>query len=58
MCLTNFKRYAVIHILQASRASFYILIVSAIFGVIPGGINGCAQKIQSDVSSVINQIIV
>ncbi|EJD73629.1 hypothetical protein LOAG_14501, partial [Loa loa] len=29
----------------ASRASFYVLIVSAIFGVIPGGINGCAQKI-------------
>ncbi|VDO70572.1 unnamed protein product [Onchocerca flexuosa] len=34
----------------ASRASFYILIVSAIFGVVPGGINGCAQRIQSDVS--------
>uniref|UniRef100_A0A0R3RG19 G_PROTEIN_RECEP_F1_2 domain-containing protein n=1 Tax=Elaeophora elaphi TaxID=1147741 RepID=A0A0R3RG19_9BILA len=32
----------------ASRASFYILIVSAIFGVVPGGINGCAQHIQSD----------
>uniref|UniRef100_A0A8R1TMG6 G_PROTEIN_RECEP_F1_2 domain-containing protein n=2 Tax=Onchocerca TaxID=6281 RepID=A0A8R1TMG6_ONCVO len=32
----------------ASRASFYILIVSAIFGVVPGGINGCAQRIQSD----------
>ncbi|VDK83162.1 unnamed protein product [Litomosoides sigmodontis] len=35
-------------ILQASRASLYILIVSAIFGVVPGGINGYAQKIQSD----------
>ncbi|KAL3995452.1 Serpentine type 7TM GPCR chemoreceptor Srbc family protein [Acanthocheilonema viteae] len=32
----------------ASRASFYILIVSAIFGVVPGGINGCAQRFQSD----------
>ncbi|KAM3718274.1 Olfactory receptor [Dirofilaria immitis] len=32
----------------ASRASFYILVVSAIFGVVPGGINGYAQKIQSD----------
>uniref|UniRef100_A0A1I7VD69 G_PROTEIN_RECEP_F1_2 domain-containing protein n=1 Tax=Loa loa TaxID=7209 RepID=A0A1I7VD69_LOALO len=32
----------------ASRASFYVLIVSAIFGVIPGGINGCAQKIESE----------
>ncbi|MCP9263873.1 hypothetical protein DINM_007238 [Dirofilaria immitis] len=29
---------------EASRASFYILVVSAIFGVVPGGINGYAQK--------------
>ncbi|VDM12719.1 unnamed protein product [Wuchereria bancrofti] len=32
----------------ASRASFYVLVVSAVFGVVPGGINGCAQRIQSD----------
>uniref|UniRef100_A0A915Q4K3 Uncharacterized protein n=1 Tax=Setaria digitata TaxID=48799 RepID=A0A915Q4K3_9BILA len=32
----------------AGRASFYILIISAIFGVVPGGINGYAQRIQSD----------
>ncbi|EJW81279.1 hypothetical protein WUBG_07812 [Wuchereria bancrofti] len=34
----------------ASRASFYVLVVSAVFGVVPGGINGCAQRIQSDVN--------
>ncbi|VDM96094.1 unnamed protein product [Thelazia callipaeda] len=31
----------------ANRVSFYILIVSAIFGVLPGGINGSAEKFDS-----------
>uniref|UniRef100_A0A1I7VDA5 G_PROTEIN_RECEP_F1_2 domain-containing protein n=1 Tax=Loa loa TaxID=7209 RepID=A0A1I7VDA5_LOALO len=35
----------------ASRASFYVLIVSAVFGVVPGGINGCAQRIESELSN-------
>uniref|UniRef100_A0A0M3IQA5 7TM_GPCR_Srx domain-containing protein n=1 Tax=Ascaris lumbricoides TaxID=6252 RepID=A0A0M3IQA5_ASCLU len=31
---------------QATRAAIYILIISAIFGVIPGTINGCAEYLN------------
>nr|CRZ23115.1 Bm9001 [Brugia malayi] len=43
---------------EASRASFYVIIVSAVFGVVPGGINGCAQRIQSNASRASFYVII